>query len=215
MSTLDDLKKKWCENRHTLESNRSYDVESFKSLVQVRVKKQNKMIFGYFWSAFALQNILYGLLCFVLIRYGYQPLIFILCIAGVLITLPFTIYMMKRYKQLATSKLSRDSNASIYDYVCRQRDLLLDFFKFKKSYEIVMVPLSSAIGVALTFELFVPGGVLAYSQGAIITFALTCLSCMFAIRSEDEKNFIRPLEDLQDILDEYLEDSINTANQGK
>jgi hypothetical protein len=188
-------------------------VESFKSLVRVRVKKQNKMIFGYFWSAFALQNILYGLLCFVLIQYGYQPLIFILCLAGILITLPFTVYMMKRYKQLAKGKLNRDSDASIYDYVRRQRDLLLDFFKFKKSYEIMLVPLSSAIGVVLTFELFVPGGVLEYAQGAMIAFVLTFLSCMFAIRSENQKNFIRPLEDLQDILDEYLDDSIKAADQ--
>src|SRR5690606_21598278 len=162
MSALDELKKKWCENRNYLASNSSYDVESFRNIVQVRIKKQNKMIFRYFWSAFALQNILYGLLCFVLIRYGYEPLIFILSIAGILITLPFTAYMMKRYKQLAKSKLKRDSNASIYDYVSRQRDLLLDFFKFKKSYEMILVPLSSAIGVALTFELFFPGGVLEY-----------------------------------------------------
>ena len=207
MSALDELKRKWCENRNVLTANSSYDVESFRNLVQVRIKKQNKMIFRYFWSAFALQNILYGLLCFVLIRYGYEPLVFILCIAGIFITLPFTVVMMKRYKQLAKSKLYRDSNASIYDYVSRQRDLLLDFFKFKKSYETILVPLSSAIGVVLTFELFVPGGVREFSEGAMIAFALTFLSCMYAIRSENQKSFILPLEDLQDILDEYKDDS--------
>lgn len=207
MSTLDDYKKKWCKNSPFVASEDTYDLKSFKNMIRMRIKKQNNRIFRYFWTTFALQNLLYGLLCFVMIRYGSDLPIFICCVAGVLITVPFTVYMMKRYKQLAVNKLNRDSNASIYEYINRQRDLLLDFFKFKKVYELILIPVSTAIGVALVFDLFFPGGVLASLEVAIILFMLTLIGCFFAIRSENKKYFIQPLDDLQSILDEFQDEA--------
>lgn len=207
MSTLDDYKKIWCKNNPIVASEGNYDLKSFKNMIRIRIKKQNNRIFGYFWTAFALQNIFYGLLCYVMIRYGSDLLIFVLSLAGVLITIPFTVYMMKRYKQLAVNKLNRDSNASIYEYISRQRDLLLDFFKFKKAYEWILIPFSTAIGIVLVFDLFLPGGVLASPEVAIILFMLTLASCYFAISSENKKYFIQPLDDLQAILDEFQDEA--------
>ncbi len=206
MSTLDDYKNKWCKHRPVVASEDRYDLKSFKNMIRIRIKKQNNRIFGYFWTAFALQNIFYGLLCYVMIRYGSDLLIFVISLAGILITIPFTVYMMKRYKQLAVNKLNRDSNASIYEYINRQRDLLLDFFKFKKAYEWILIPFSTAIGVALVFDLFVPGGVLASLETAIFLFLLTVASCFFAIRSENRKYFIQPLDHLEAILDEFQDE---------
>src|SRR5690554_2894558 len=145
MSTLDDLKKSWRNQPKILAD--SYTSASLKDIVQARVKKQNNMIFRYFWSAFTLHNILYALLCFVIIKYGSNMMVFALSIAALITVIPFTVFMMKRYKALAVGKLNRDCNASIYEYVSRQRNLLLDFFLFKKRYEMILLPVCSAIGV--------------------------------------------------------------------
>lgn len=205
MSTLDDLKEKWCHSRNALIAPSPYTFESLNSIVQKRVKKQNRMIFRYFWSAFTLHNIVYALLSFVIVKYGNDPVIFILSIAALITIVPFTVFMIKRYKALAVGKLNRDCNTSIYEYVSRQRNLLLDFFLFKKRYEIILLPICSAIGVILTFELFFPGGVLEFVQEALIVFVLTILSCLLAIGTENQKSFIQPLNELQAILDEYSE----------
>jgi hypothetical protein len=63
--------------------------------------------------------------------------------------------------------------------------------------------LSSAIGVFLTFKLFVPGGVQENSTGAIITFAVTLISCILAIRSENRRNFAEPLYQLEKVMEEF------------
>ena len=207
MSTLDDLKEKWCQSRTAFTAPRpsAYTLESLHSLVRKRVKKQNNMIFRYFWSAFTLHNIVYALLGFVILKYGSDPIIFILSVAGLITLIPFTVFMMKRYKALAVGKLSRDSNTSIYEYVSRQRNLLLDFFLFKKRYDMFLLPICSAIGVILTFELFFPGGIQEFIQEAFVVFALTMLSCVLVIATENQKSFIQPLNELQAILDEYSE----------
>jgi hypothetical protein len=81
--------------------------------------------------------------------------------------------------------------------------LLESFFTFKKRYEMVLIPLSAAIGVLLIFLLYVPGGVSEHLLGAFITYVLTLLSCYLAIRSENKKNFVQPLDQLGEILNEY------------
>jgi hypothetical protein len=95
-----------------------------------------------------------------------------------------------------------ERETSLYNYVQHQRVLLESFFQFKKRYEIILVPLASAIGIFLTFKLYVPGGVQAHQEGAIITFGLTLLSCFLAIYSENKKSFEEPIRELNGILDD-------------
>ncbi|MBA4058691.1 MAG: hypothetical protein C0490_28500 [Marivirga sp.] len=63
--------------------------------------------------------------------------------------------------------------------------------------------MSSAIGVILIFNLYVPGGVKGNLTGALTTFAITLLSCAIAIFSENKKSFEQPIHQLQEILDEF------------
>jgi uncharacterized membrane protein YjjP (DUF1212 family) len=92
---------------------------------------------------------------------------------------------------------------NIHDYINNQRKLLESFFIFKKRYELILIPLSSAIGVIIVFKLYVPGGIREHLLGAFLTFSLTLLSCYLAIRSENKKNFIKPLGELEKMLSEY------------
>jgi hypothetical protein len=81
--------------------------------------------------------------------------------------------------------------------------LLLSFYRFKKWYELILIPLASAIGVFILFKLYVPGGVQAHWTGAVMTFAITLISCALAIRTENRKNFREPLEQFDRVLAEF------------
>ena len=203
MPTLDDLKQKWNVEQPAFGAAAPYDAATFNHIIRTRMKKQHNSIFRYFWATFTLHLIVYALLSHVIIRYGADTNILLLSLLGFGVTVPFTAIMLKRYKQMAIAKLSETTEASVYTYVREQRSRLGRFYTFKKRYELVLIPLLSAIGVILVFNLYFPGGVTAFATGAIITYLLTLLSCFLAIRNENKKYFLRPLQELQAILDDY------------
>ena len=204
MSALDELKKEWKVSGCPHLSTGSLDESSLGRIIRTRIKRQNSMIFRYFWATFALHVLVYALLSHVLIQYGANTLTFALCLVGLIATVPFTAVMVRRYSRMA-ARADGAGTASISAYVHRQREALSGFLAFKRRYETVLIPLNSAIGVILTFHLFFPGGVAAYPIGALATYLLTLLSCVAAVRSENRKSFLWPLRDLQALLDEYRE----------
>lgn len=203
MPTLDDLKQKWNAEPPAFGAAAPYDAATFNHIIRTRMKKQNNSIFRYFWATFTLHIIVYAMLSHVTIRYGSDTNILLLSLLGFGVTVPFTTILLRRYKQMAVAKLSGTSGASIYTYVSEQRSRLAGFYTFKKRYDLVLIPLLSAIGVILVFNLYFPGGVLAFQTGAIVTYLLTLLSCFLVIRNENKKYFLRPLQELQAILDDY------------
>ncbi|WP_018478795.1 hypothetical protein [Pontibacter roseus] len=203
MPTLDDLKQKWNVEQPAFEAAAPYDATTFNHIIQARMKKQNNTIFRYFWATFTFHLVVYALLSHVLIRYGADANILLLGLLGFGVTVPFTAVMLWRYKQLAVTRANQDSAASIHAYISRQRDLLAGFYTFKKRYELVLIPLITAIGVVLVFTLYIPGGVMAYPVAALVTFALAALACLLAIRNENQRYFTRPLHELQTILEDF------------
>jgi hypothetical protein len=203
MPTLDDLKQKWNVSQPALEDAAPYDTAGFNHLIRTRMKKQNNTIFRYFWATFTFHVVVYALLSHVMIRYGADNIVLLLGLLGFGVTVPFTAVMLKRYKQMAIAKATHDSAASIHTYISQQRQLLAGFYTFKKRYELLLIPLLTAIGVVLVFTLYFPGGVMAYPVAAFITFALAALACLLAIRNENKAYFVRPLHELQSILDEF------------
>src|SRR5688500_4480324 len=114
---------------------------------------------------------------------------------------------MKKFKQMAIIKTDdKNSGASLRNYVLQHYTLLRSFYSFKKKYELLLIPLSSAIGVFLTFKLFVPGSVEQNINGAIITFVITLASCFWSIRLENQKSFERPLHELEKLTEEFKRD---------
>jgi len=205
MLTFEELKKKWNENKSALSGTRTYDEVALEKIFKSRVKKQTNAAMQYFWASFTLQVLVYALLSHVLVKYWPDIEMRSYSIGGVLLFLPFTIMLMKKFKRIATTKLDAGSNAetSLYAYVHQHHALLSSFYNFKKRYELMLIPLSSAIGIILAFKLYVPGGVLEHPVGAVITFAITLCSCVMAIRSENKKSFEKPLHQLQEILNEF------------
>jgi hypothetical protein len=207
MSTFENIKKIWDENQHTDFQIPTYNHETFKKIVMSRTKKNINKSMQYFWGAFVLQLLVYGLLSNVVITHWNDPQTVWLGILGIALFIPFTVVLMKKFKRMAIAKpLETGGKISLYNYVRSQHSLLQSFYRFKQRYELILIPVSSAIGVFLTFKLWVPGGVSANPTGALITFAITVISCAAAIYSENRKNFRGPLTDLHQLLEEFEHD---------
>lgn len=202
MKNLEELKNLW-QSQQPGKMENPFDEESLYQLLRKNMKKENNNIMKYFWASFLFNILVYAMSAHVMIRYWEDTTIFTAAIIAILATIPFTATMLKRYKGMTVSFAKTKSRQSIQEYITRQRELLLSFFKFKKRYEWFLIPLNSAIGVIIVFSIFVPGGVMENLNGALITYGITLSSCVYAIISENKRSFIQPLNELQSILDEF------------
>jgi hypothetical protein len=204
MDALDQLKRKW-STQHDAGKTKGYGPENITRAIRQRVHKHTREPMKYFWASLVLQVIVYALYAHVLVRFINDPVAVALAAVGILIYIPFTYVLMRKFKRLAVLKPDNNGTPSILQYVGTQRFLLLEFFRFKRHYELFLIPLSSLLGTLLVFKLYVPGGPLAYPNGVMITLALTLLSCYLAIRAENQRSFRTPLAALESLLNEFNE----------
>jgi hypothetical protein len=207
MENLEELKNLWRTQTISI-AEKTIDEESLYRLLRKKVKKENSDIMRYFWASFILNILVYAMSVHVIVKYWDNQIVFISAMTAILATIPFTAIMLKRYKGMAVSFDKTKSRQSIQEYISRQRELLLSFFRFKKRYEWFLIPLNSAIGVIIVFSIFVPGAVMGNLSGALVTYILTLASCAYAVNSENKRSFIRPLNELQSILDEFGNEQI-------
>ena len=191
--TLDEMKSQWSKEN----VGGDYDEGTMQKLVKARVKKHTSQAFQYFWASFALQVMVYAMLSHLIVKYWYDPMITLPSLTGIAIYIPFTILMLKRFRNLGSTAATNNLK-----YLARRKDLLESFYQFKKRYELFLIPLITSIGTFLVFELYVPGGIWAYPKGAVITFFISLASCVIAIQAENKKNFEEPLVRFKMILDE-------------
>ena len=212
MSTFEDLLKKWGETQETVLQPGAYNQVSLDKIVRSRTKKHMNKVMHYFWASFGLQVLVYAMLCAVMVQHGRDGETLLFCIAGILLFLPFTILLMKKFKAMAIAKPvvkneGEDAGATVYNYVLRQHNLLQSFYTFKKRYELILIPISSAIGIFLTFKLFVPGGAMQYQEAATGIFIVTIVSCFATIYMENKKSFEQPLHQFREILEEFKKEA--------
>ena len=200
MEKLDEFKKKW--NSKT-EVSVALDEVAMNKIVKSRVGKQTRMAMKYFWASFGLQILVYALLSHVIVKYWNDLYTVMPAVVGIVIFIPFTKTLLNKFKSLAFMQIEGTGVSSIHRYVIRQKELLERFFIFKKRYELFLIPLSTMIGVLLTFKLYVPGGVMAHPYGAAVTLSISLVSCYMAIYQENRKNFRKPISELGSILKEY------------
>jgi hypothetical protein len=203
MSTIKEIENMWEKSQVTITPNQAYDQAAFAKIVRSRTKKHTNTAMQYFWGAFALQIGVYALFGHVIIKYAFNIETLLLSAAGVLLYIPFTVMLMTKYKRMALVRPDGNNVTSLFAYVMNRYHLLNTFYKFKRHYELVLIPVSSLIGVLIIFNLYVPGGVLGNVTGAAITFCITLMSCIIAIRLENKKNFETPLEQFRELLEEF------------
>lgn len=202
MENLEDARMQWTKKFST---SKSLDAQQWKALIQKSAGKHVNAAMQYFWASFCLQIIAYALLFHVLIKYGMNPIAMWLSMAGILLYLPFTIVLITRFRSIAGAKLSGVHTESAKQYVGHQLAELEAFFRFKKRYELFLIPLISALAVLLIFILYVPGALASHTWGMALIYLATLGSCGHAIRMENKKNFAQPIEQLRQLLKEFKE----------
>jgi hypothetical protein len=203
MDALDEMKGKWAKQNKT---GRRYDPNELLRVIRKRVQMHTRESMKYFWASFVLQIIVYALYTHAILRFIHDPIIVGFALVGIVIYIPFTFMLLREFKKLAVLKPD-GNNTSVQQFVTRKRNLLQDFFRFKLRYEWVLIPLSSLLGTILIFKIYVPGGPIANPNGVWITMTITLLSCYLAIRKENRKSFRIPLAELDNLLNEFSEES--------
>lgn len=197
-----DIKRIW-RQQEAAPASRPYDPASFAKLIKSRVRKETDKAMQYFWASFTLQLIVFALLCHVVLRYWNDWTIAFIGIVGILLHLPFTYMLMKKFKAMAVTRPLDSSSPSLYRYVKARYELLGSFYRFKRSYERYLIPLSTLVGCYLVFEIYMPGELHIYWNGFWIIIVLTIISCAVVLRTENRKNFEEPLSQYRAILDEF------------
>ncbi|GAB3285030.1 hypothetical protein GCM10027347_62100 [Larkinella harenae] len=200
MSAIDDLKNQWNQANPVPAILPSYDPSALEGIVRTRARHQINRAMQYFWGALTLQIIVYALFSHAWIRLWDQPHIQWLCLAGILLYLPFTIRLLKKFKQIARTT---STSTTVQNRIQDQYLSLVSFYRFKRRYEYVLIPTSTALCLFLLFKLFVPGDLHHYTTVAAVLYGLTLLSCIWAIRRENRNHFERPIEGLQQLLAEF------------
>jgi hypothetical protein len=202
MENFDVLKKQWGSS---FAVPRTIPVTELRQVIKLRVKNNLKASMHYFWASLAMQIFMYSMLTHVLIKYGIVNQIYsvgALAILGMLLYIPFTIMLMKKFKAIARLSTDGSDKESIYTYVLRKRNLLEGFFIFKRRYERVLIPIAVAIAVWILFSL-VASPEAVFTPAALSIYLLSLAGCYLAIRAENRKNFEGPIHEMNALLKEF------------
>lgn len=205
METFDEIKKLWSENSLTDLSKASVTSDDVDQLISNRIKKVKSNFREYFWASFFYQNLVYGCLVFLIVRYFGRPDIVIPSAAGILLYIPFTLMFMKKFK--SAFQLNKEgvafSDDDIYLNIKNSYNRMSEFMRLKKRFDWVMVPLNCVLIVLVNFILFVPGGIKANLLAAIILLIVWHVIFIIAIRFENKRKFKEPLRQMETILEEF------------
>ncbi len=202
METLDQIRDFWQSNPEPVTT--SYNKQEMDKVIKSRIIKEKKGIAEYFWVAFVFQIMLYSFACYLTVKYWSDPGISILVGAGILMYLPLTITLMRKFKAMLVPRpgVATDINTGVEN----QRRLLQSFFTFKKRFDLVSIPVNSFIMVIILFKLYVPGGVEQNLFWGTVSFVILILMYAIAAWFENKKHFIQPIEQfgliLEDIKDQ-------------
>jgi hypothetical protein len=205
MENFDEIKKLWNENKVAEKCNTPVSKDYADQLISNRIKKVKSNFREYFWTSFIYQNLVYACLAFLIVRYFNRPDIAILSAAGILLYIPLTIVFMKKFKSafLLNKEGVAFSNDDIYLNIKNSYTRISEFFRFKKRFDWIIVPLNCVLIVVINFILFVPGGVMANITAGIILLIVWLAIFIIAIRFENKKKFSEPLHQLESILDDF------------
>lgn len=201
MSLLEEIKKDW---KTAVPESMHYDQASLVAITKARSARQVNRTIQYFWAFMTYQIIVYGLLTHLLIRYWNISEVRLACFVGLLLYLPFTVVLLRQFRRVAIASPGRiNPTVSVQACIRQQYNSLRTFYRFKRTYEYGLIPLSTALGVWLLFRLYVPGGVAQHLAGATTTYLLALLACGWAIYRENRNHFEQPLQHLSDTLKDF------------
>nr|WP_294944038.1 hypothetical protein [uncultured Mucilaginibacter sp.] len=199
MEPLDDVKNLWQKNTFQ-PTDTSLTKEDVAEAIKVRAKKEKNSIAEYFWLSLTFHIIIYSFSSYLLIKYRGAAQITVLTAIGVLLYIPLTIILMRKFKALY--KPAEVAGDNIRTYVGKQYKTLSEFFAFKKRFDMASVPLTSIILTGILFKLYVPGGVQQHLPAALAACLAMLLVYAVAAWAENKKHFTIPLKRLRFLLDD-------------
>jgi hypothetical protein len=207
MENFDEIKKLWSESKGASLSDGSLSSEYIDDVISKRIKKVRNNFREYFWVSFFYQNLVYGCLTFLIVRYFSRADIVMLSAAGILLYIPFTVIFMKKFK--AAFLLNKEgleySNDDIWLNLKNSHARMSEFFRLKKRFDWVIVPLNCVLIVVINFILFVPNGFMANIFAGILLLIVWLVIFLVAIRIENKKKFVEPLHQMELIMEDFKE----------
>lgn len=210
METFEDIRKCWQQNMAKDANTGLLSKESIEGTIRARVRKQQAIVLQYFWPSFTYQVLIYAFASHLLIKFWGDGQVMLFSLCGAILYIPFTAILLNRFKAMYASATDKSFPVqNIGDHVKKQHALLLQFFRFKKRFEWLAIPLSCLIMVMIVFKLYVPGGIAEYPASGIIFFVMLLTCFATAIYFENRKHFAAPLRKLESILKDIDKDPEN------
>jgi hypothetical protein len=130
--------------------------------------------------------------------------IMLMSLAAIVLYIPSTVVMMRKFRAISVSGIDNPntSGQQVHTFVKNQYILLSEFFRFKKRFDWVGIPLSCFILVIAGFKIYIPGGVEEHIIGGLCSFVVLLIIFVTAILFENRKRFIRPLRQLEAVLED-------------
>lgn len=199
---MEEMKRNWDKGTLPDNVNGFLSKGSLQRIVKEKSNQQRNISMQYFWGSFTLQLIVYAYLSHLIIRYWTDYTVLLPSTVLLILYIPFTVILMKKFKALAVLRPGESHSAGlpIRNYVERQHKLLSEFYGFKRRYEAILGLLSILVLIWIPFRIYVPGGVQAYPVAALLIFFIAWISCALIVRNENKKYFKRPLRRLEQIL---------------
>ena len=205
METFDPVRNFWQNNSNQQSKEPALNKEDVEKVIKSRIKKESKIFAEFFWASLAFQIFIYSFACFLILKFWGDPLITGLCAGGALLYIPFTIILMQKFK--AVYKPMGDRSGNMQTHARNQYKLLTQFFRFKKGFDLVAIPVNSLVVVGVLFMIYVPGGIVANLGIAMAGFLVMLFVYGIAAWSENKKHFVKPLRQYELILDDMEKNS--------
>lgn len=198
MEQFDEVQAFWQKNT-TLETP-PVSKENVEAVIRSRIRREKKKVVEYFWLSLGYQIMIYSFACFLGIKYWGDTQVMVTCAAGALLYIPFTIILMRKFKGMY--KPLAEKATDIQANITRQSQLLTQFFRLKKMFDLISIPANCLILMVILFRLYVPGGIQAHIPGGIALFVLGLLIFGIAAWFENRKHFVKPLRNFALILED-------------
>jgi hypothetical protein len=200
METLEELKKYWEESHPLTTGAAGADEKSVETAIRKRIRREKNVVMEYFWSTFVYQIMIYAFASHLVIKHWSNMTIVGWSVSAIVLYLPFTVILMKRFKSISRPVSIGVAGQSILANVQYQYSVLSGFFRFKKGFDWVGIPLSAAIIVIILFNLFADSGVSAHLTGAVLLYAGVLAAFIATTHLQNRKRFIQPLQQLESVL---------------
>lgn len=206
MKKFEDIKQIWECEHNKVENLQTYDENAIETVIKNRIKLHKSTVMKYFWTTFILQLAVYAIFSHLFVKSLFSDTILWPCLIVIILFIPFTTVLLKKYKAIAVAKLNDDSGSSIKQFLQEHKAHLEGFYNFKKRYEWVLVPVCSATLAIIYFQkLANPDNSYTWMVATLI-FLSSSLIWYVLIRWQNKKSFEQPLDEINETINEFTKD---------